>query len=518
MFSTARRDSAPAGALTAGYSLSQVSSEGQTSSARIDAAIKAAMAVDSQRGAATFNHINLTPQASTNSYSASADWAGGGGEGGGALAVIPGMDMAPPMSAQPQVRRDSWSRDSGNSHVSGSGGGAYKSYQSSAAGGGIPGGIAGGGGSGNGAVYRNTTRAVPQTDDSLGSASAGHRSGSVGDSDSSGRRFVPSAGGSGGERSGNGDAYGGAAYGGAAYDDSGSGGVAKHIDGNGHKRRGVNGSGSGGGGGSGGVQQPTRPTWVRGGGAPTPKAVWQQEAQAMIVPVSGESAEGFSSGGSSGEIAHRAGSRQQSQNDEYHAHTEDSSGALAPPAWVSCTGESRVPGELTPECLLGLTRIATRVPNSDQCQGLDVPQESQIPNPFMYVYSILFYPCTLLLAPMIRLLNCSRSYVIFVYMSLAYICVGGCRYTGVFSCVLLGDGNSSSVVSKRMLAFFASTCFLLGHYLYYCCTARCACPLSNLSVVPPPPPDHATHDAPPLATSPAVLFGGDGDCDGGFGT
>ncbi|CAM9753842.1 unnamed protein product [Pylaiella littoralis] len=288
-----KRDSCPVSTLTADPAFFEVPSEDSTTSAaRIDAAIEAALASDSMRGVDTFYQPH--PPGSASSMlgfppDPHGDWREGGG---GVLAVIQDPGTASMVYPPPRTAGDPWSRENGG------GGVEHRPHHwptTASPRRGIP-----------SRTRRYEILALPPAKDSLGSANAGRRSGSVGESDSSGNADTNSGGGGGGV-----------------------GGMRTYGDG--HKRH-----GGGGGSGSGGAQQPTRSAWMRGGGLDTPRAVWQVEppvALGAVVPMSGGSAEGFSSVGSSAEVGRSERSRHQSQSDhDYERHNAGSTGALGPPA------------------------------------------------------------------------------------------------------------------------------------------------------------------------------------------
>lgn len=345
MFSTGSRDrhdgarASNRGAYAGDPGSSGETSEG-TSAARLDAAIKAAIAVDSTRGEETFPYHNFTPPGSVG---ASGNFAGGGGGGRGPTAGYGGAVM--PVGTVDYAG----SRDSGNSNGSR---GAYRTYHPAAAAANAPrNGVSPGYSSATG----YPSRVVAPVDDSVTSGgSLGPRSGSGASLGTNGR--------------GSGHAYkgggGGAdlAAGGAAAGDHPSFGNGGGRAGHGHGR----GIGSGGSGGSGGSArgaaaaaaqqqqqaQQRRSTWEwgggAGGGAPTPRAVWQPEppggaaAGMAMTPALGQqtskgSSDGFSSDGRGAGPGSAAFQNQlQKSRKDFSEHINaDSSGAIAPPQqWV----------------------------------------------------------------------------------------------------------------------------------------------------------------------------------------
>lgn len=355
MFSTNPREVAPAtrplsrGGTGAGGG--SVDYAEDTTAARIDAAINAAMAVDATRGANTFNQPYFTPQGSTTSMT------GDGGEnggmsfspapappqgGGGGVAVIPPMPSVPVVGGS----RGSGSTSGGHTrsgysgHASGgSGGGAYKSYHPSSGSHPSVGSMPGLVGMSNSTGYGSTghaPRAVAPVEESVASPSLGQRSGSSG---------AGSFGGGAGSGRGNGHGNGVASTDPFSFskpnNSGGGGGGFGHIGGH------VRAIGSGGSGGGAQQQQPptTRSVWERGGAAPTPKAVWQPEPPAPVTVVPGVGGDDLSSEGSSGRggAAEQGGGQQYQRHQQYrdddeddgggdHDHYKtDSSGALPPP-------------------------------------------------------------------------------------------------------------------------------------------------------------------------------------------
>ncbi|CAM9534509.1 unnamed protein product, partial [Ectocarpus sp. 4 AP-2014] len=260
---------------------SSCDSSESTTAARIDAAIKAAMAHDATRGANTFNHLNLTPEGSAANLGGPPPpaWAGGGGGGGGGA---PHLRM---------VGGD-YSRDSasGSGYV-----GAYRTYNPSV-------GSASGGGDSTGYMNRGAPSAA---DDSVATGSVSHRSMSAGSG---------STGGGGGR---------------------GSGGVgAAAVDPFFHRVRGASGA-SGGSGGGGRVaaphqQQQTRAIWEpRANGPPAPRAAWQADPSAEAEEP-GDTSSTASSGGGDARLAKL---HPQPSRDFHEHHQADSMGAIAPPEW-----------------------------------------------------------------------------------------------------------------------------------------------------------------------------------------
>ncbi|CBN79087.1 hypothetical protein Esi_0176_0038 [Ectocarpus siliculosus] len=253
----------------AGGAGSSCDSSESTTAARIDAAIKAAMAHDATRGANTFNRLNLTPEGSAASL-------GGPGRGGG------GGGGAP----YPRMGGGDYYRDSG----SGSGyAGAYRTYN--------PGSASGGGDS---TGYMNRP---PAADDSVATGSVSHRSMSGGSG---------SGGGGGGGRV--------------------SGGVgAAAMDPFFHRVPGGGSGGSGGGGRVTAPhhhQQQTRAIWEpRANVPPAPRPAWQPDPS-----VEAEEPEDTSSSASSGGgDARLAKLHPQPSRDFQEHHQADSMGAIAPP-------------------------------------------------------------------------------------------------------------------------------------------------------------------------------------------
>eukprot|EP00903_Cladosiphon_okamuranus_P011675 g10981.t1 len=303
------RGGAGAGSGGGGGGGGSLDSSEDTTAARIDAAIKAAMAVDSTRGANTFNHLSLTPpDSSTTSISVE-----GGGGGSGGINFTPAM--APPgqgggggggVSVIPQMPANPVSRGSG------SGNGAYRMYhpqQSSGSHSSMPGLVGMTDSTGTGYTAR-TAGGASAVDESVASRSLGGSSGggSLGGSgDVNGNGTTPA------------DPY---AYG------SYAGGHARNV-------------GSGGSGGGGQQpqqqQQPTKSVWERGGGAPTPKAVWHPEPPAPATVVPGSRGDDFSSGSSGAGAAAGQGvgqphHRQSRDGGHDYDHCKTgSSGALLPP-------------------------------------------------------------------------------------------------------------------------------------------------------------------------------------------
>ncbi|CAM9180802.1 unnamed protein product, partial [Ectocarpus sp. 8 AP-2014] len=281
MFSTSKADRLNARTTISGGpggAGSSCDSSESTTAARIDAAIKAALAHDATRGANTFNHLNLTPEGSAASLGGP-DRAGGGG-GGAPYSRMGGGD---------------YSRDS----ASASGyAGAYRTYNPSV-------GSASGGGDSTGYMNRG---ASPAADDSVATGSVSHRSMSGG------------SGGGGGGGGGGGRVSGG--VGAAAMDP-----FFHRVHG-----------GSGGSGGSGGggraaaphQQQQARAIWEpRANGPPAPRPAWQPDPS-VEAEEPGDTSSSASSGGGDARLAKL---HPQPSRDFQEHHQAGSMGAIAPPEW-----------------------------------------------------------------------------------------------------------------------------------------------------------------------------------------
>lgn len=292
-----------------------VDSDG-TTGARIDAAIKAAMAVDAQRGANTFNRMSITPDHSANSslFHNGIPVSGPPPAPGTTLSLPP-----PPTVAYPTSSRDAMLPPEqpilGGTHGGYSGSRDSSGYRSH-----YP---SGGSGGNNSYLARATAAAAAAADESVSSGGAVY------------------AGGNGGDRSG------GVSDGGSgnifAY-----GGVEEAVEWAGGKdaRDGVGmGSGGAGAGAGGGVRRSGsgerphggsgehgRSSWDRSGGGSTPKAVWRPDDKGDISEAGVGDFGGFDGRGTP--LRHpnssqsMVGSRQEA----------DGRDGDAPPEWVSGGG------------------------------------------------------------------------------------------------------------------------------------------------------------------------------------